>query len=374
MECPHIPEIRYSEFSKRLHDKVVYPRIPIDGSIEVTNRCNLSCVHCYINLHPGDRKARTSELSCQELCKLIDQIVDEGCLWVLFTGGEPLIRGDFLDIYAYAKKKGLLITLFTNGTLITPRIADYLKEWPPFVVEITIYGRSRETYERVTRKSGSYERCMRGIELLVERGVPIKLKSIIMTLNKHEVWDMKAYAEELGVDFRFDSVLNVRLDGDQSPAKYRLSPEDVVALDVADSKRMKGWRDLCSRFLKRPLHPENLYQCGAGENTFHVDHCGRMSVCIMSRFPDYNLRNGSFKEGWHVFMPRVRAQAWSKETPCKKCQLISLCGQCPGWAKLENGDQETSVAYLCRIAHLRAETFGLNNKRQEKNEDEESER
>jgi MoaA/NifB/PqqE/SkfB family radical SAM enzyme len=126
MECPHIPITNYSEFSRRLHDKVVGRRIPISGSIEVTARCNLRCAHCYINLPAGDRHALERELNCQELFSILDQMVDEGCLWLLITGGEPLIRPDFLDIYTYAKKKGILITLFTNGTTITPRIADHL--------------------------------------------------------------------------------------------------------------------------------------------------------------------------------------------------------------------------------------------------------
>jgi len=367
MDCPHIPTINYGEFSKRLHEKAVGRRIPMAGSIEVTARCNLHCAHCYINLPAGDRDALEREFSRQELCDLLDQIVDEGCLWVLLTGGEPFIRPDFLDIYTYAKKKGLLITLFTNGTTITPRIADHLAEWHPFAVEITLSGRTQETYERVTGVPGSYERCMKGIELLLQRDLPLKLKSMIMTLNRQEVWDMKAYAEGLGVDFRFDPVLNVRSDGDQKPAKFRLSPEEVVQFDLADEKRIKGWREFCDRFWGPPAQPEYLYQCGAGVGTFHVDPYGQLSACMMSRVPSYDLRQGMFHEGWCGFMPRVRAQTWSQETPCKSCELIALCGQCPGFAQMETDDQEARVDYLCQIAHLRAEAFGLNKSRTERN-------
>src|SRR4030042_3273966 len=114
MECPHIPLINYGDFSKRFHDKILSRRIPTDGSIEVTARCNLRCVHCYINLPLNDHAAQEKELSYKEFCNIIDQIVDEGCLWLLLTGGEPFIRQDFLDIYTYAKKKGMLITIFTN--------------------------------------------------------------------------------------------------------------------------------------------------------------------------------------------------------------------------------------------------------------------
>ena len=362
MECPHIPLIKYGDFSKRLHDKVANQRLPITGSIEVTARCNLRCAHCYINLPVGDREAQNSELSHQEWCHVLDQIVDEGCLWLLLTGGEPFIRPDFLDIYTYAKKKGLLITLFTNGTTVTPRIADYLAEWRPFVVEITLYGRTQEIYERVTGIPGSYARCMKGIELLLERKVPLKLKSAILTLNQHEVWDMKAFAEGLGVEFRFDPVLNVRLDGSHQPTAFRISPQEIVDFDLADQKRMKEWREFCEKFWGPPPKPEYLYQCGAGISTFHIDPFGKLSVCEMSRVPSYDLRQGTFHEGWYDFMPQVLAQKWSQNTPCKTCDLISLCGQCPGWAQMENGNQETPVEYLCQIAHLRARELGLKTK------------
>jgi len=367
MECPHIPEIPYVDFSKRLHNKVAGQRIPITGSIEVTARCNLRCAHCYINLPAGDHQAQDRELTYRELVGILDQVVDEGCLWLLLTGGEPFLRPDFLDIYTYAKKKGLLVAVFTNGTLLTPRIADHLAEWRPFTIEITLYGRTQETYEQVTGVPGSYERCMRGIELLLERKLPLNLKSVIMTLNRHEVGEMKAYVEGLGVDFRFDPVLNIRLDGDRKPAQVRIPPEEVVALDLADEKRLKSWREFCDRFWGPPPQPETLYHCGAGVGTFHVDPYGQLSACIMSRVPAYDLRQGTFREGWCEFLARVREQKWTRQTPCQGCDLLSLCGQCPGWAQMESGDPEEPVAYLCQIAHLRAVAFGLNqSKRGEK--------
>ena len=121
MECPHIPEITLERFWEPIRNKIQAKRIPVSGTIEPTLRCNLRCVHCYI---PHDFIEK--ELSYGEWCQVLDEIVTEGCLWLLITGGEPFIRDDILDIYTYAKKKGMIITLFTNGTLITPKIADYL--------------------------------------------------------------------------------------------------------------------------------------------------------------------------------------------------------------------------------------------------------
>ncbi|HAM50460.1 MAG TPA: hypothetical protein DCP92_07085 [Nitrospiraceae bacterium] len=369
MDGLHIPITKYSEFSNRLLDKIAGVRIPISGSIEVTARCNMKCTHCYINRPVDDWNAQNTELGNGELKHIIDEIIEQGCLWLLLTGGEPLIRHDFLDIYTHAKKKGLLITLFTNGTMITPFIVDHLADWRPFSIEITLYGRTKETYEKVTGVSGSYERCMRGIELLLEHKLPLKLKTMVLTLNMHEVWDMKAYAESLGVDFRFDPLLNMRVDGGRQPAEYRIAAEEVVSFDVADEKRAIEWHKFNDKFSGSPLRPEYLYQCSAGANTFHIDASGRLSVCEMARVPAYDLRKGTFPEGWQDFLPQMLAQRWSRETPCKRCDLISMCGQCPGWALLENGDREAPAEYLCRISHLRAEALGIGNRLRRESDD-----
>ena len=203
----------YAAFSMALQRRLSAYRTPVNGTIEVTRRCPLECAHCYNNLPMGDIDARHRELTFEEHCRLLDEITDAGCIWLLFTGGEIFARKDFLDIYSYAKQKGLILILFTNGTLITPKIADYLVEWRPFNIEITLYGRTKETYERLTGIPGSYDRCLNGIRLLMERRLPLKLKTVGVTINKHEIWDMQRFAEEeLGLEFKFDSMINARID------------------------------------------------------------------------------------------------------------------------------------------------------------------
>lgn len=356
MECPGIPQISYGEFSKHIHDNVVAKRIPINGSIELTFRCNLRCAHCYCNLHLNNQEALKRELKTKEVFDVLDQIAEAGCLWLLITGGEPLVHEDFLDIYTYAKKKGFIVTLFTNGTLLTPQIADYLAEWPPFSVEITLYGINKKTYEKVTGVPDSFECCIRGINLVLERRIPLKLKTTVTTLNRHELARIKEHVEELGVEFRFDPVLNPRLDGSKIPCNLRLSPEQVVALDLTDEKRSKEWQNICEKFWGVAESPR-LYNCGAGISSFHIDPYGKLSLCGMARFQTYDLRCGSFKEGWYQSIPNFLTLKPKSNYKCCQCELISLCGQCPGWAWMENHNPETPVEYLCQIAHLRAEAF-----------------
>src|SRR5437667_4265830 len=258
----------YAEFSLGGRQRRYRHRIPVNGTIEVTRRCPLECAHCYNNLSMGDQEARRSELTYEEHCRLLDGITEAGCLWLLYTGGEIFARKDFLDIYTYAKQKGLLIGLFTNGTLITPNIADHLAEWRPFMIEITLYGRTRETYEQLTGIPGSYDRCMRGIRLLMERGLPLALKTVGVTINKHEIWDMQWFAEEeLGLEFKFDSMINARIDCSQSPLAVRLTPEDIVELDLQDHERVDGWRKLyknTSCAVPSAKQSEQVYICGGG--------------------------------------------------------------------------------------------------------------
>jgi len=345
-------------FLERLNAKLSSQRLPVSGSLELTFRCNLSCVHCYIGDYrygrPSLRESNTTEMKVY-----LDQIADAGCLWLLLTGGEPLVRRDFLEIYLYAKRKGLLLTLFTNATLVTPRIAATLADFPPQAVEITLYGYSQDTYERITDIPGSHAACLRGIELLLKQGIIVKLKTMLMTVNRHELGAMQDFAKNLGVNFRFNALLNAGLDGSCSPHQYRLSPEEVVAYDLEDPDRFCEWKEKSQLYVDFKIDDRYQYTCGAGLKAFHIDPYGRLFPCIMSRLQGYDLRQGSFREGWDVYLSQVRTQLSDERYKCLKCRLLLLCGQCPGWATVENGDVWHPVDYLCRVAHLRAKSLGM---------------
>jgi radical SAM protein with 4Fe4S-binding SPASM domain len=311
----------------------------------------------------GDFAARNRELSKQEHFQLLDELAELGCLWLLYTGGEIFARNDFLEIYTYAKRKGFLITLFTNGTLIRETTADYLRQWPPFAIEITLYGRSQQTYEALTGIPDSYQRCLRGIALLRDRGLPLKLKTVPTTINKHEVLVMRQFAEEeLGIEFKFDSLINPRIDCSQSPLAVRLAPEEVVALDLHSPKVAAEYRKLGEREIERPPVLENIattYSCGGGMNSLAIDPYGQMSICVLSHQESYDIRSGSVKAGWEQFLLGVRTRMRKKISKCVTCRLHSLCSMCPANGELENGDPESPVEFLCQVAHLRAMALGL---------------
>jgi len=353
----------YTDWSLKFHQRVATRRVPLSGSIELTHRCNQRCVHCYNNLPMDDREARRNELSFEEYCRILDEITAAGCLWLLFTGGEIFIRPDFADIYTYAGHKGLLISLFTNGTLVTPAVADFLAAHRPFAIEISIYGRTRETHERITGVPGSYERTLRGIRLLSERALPLVVKTMVITLNKHEVRDMqRMVAEELGLEFRFDAMINPRIDCSQVPLAVRLRPEEIVLLDLQDPRRTSEWKRFCGHFPGPPRGrgpKDALFDCGAGVQAFAIDPAGRLSNCLMWTRTTYNLRQGTFNEGWETFLAAVLDQKSRQRTKCSACGIKAMCGMCPANGLLECLDPETPVDFLCRVAHLRAYALGL---------------
>jgi radical SAM protein with 4Fe4S-binding SPASM domain len=314
-----------------------------------------------------DKKATLNELSLDEHCRILDEITEAGCLWLTYTGGEIFARRDFLDIYTHGKKNGLLITLFTNGTLINRGIADYLSEWRPYCVEITLYGRTSEIHERVTGIPGSYERCMEGIRLLTERKLPLKIKTMALTLNEHEIWELKSFVEDdLGLEFRFDPMITPRLDHSRKPLDLRLSPAKVLELDIKDPKRMSEWRTLADRFdncLQYPASDKEVYYCKAGITGFGIDPYGGMNICLFSPSGKYDLRKGCFTNGWDDYLLKVRRKKISRQTKCVECMIRDMCGMCPPNSELEKGDPEEPVDFFCELAHLRAHSLGLPVKR-----------
>lgn len=340
-------------FSDKIHSAVLAGRIPLDGGIEITYRCNIQCEHCYIPHRSG-----RGELTTDEWKGVLDEATEAGALFLLISGGEPFLRPDALEIFRHAKENGLLVTIFTNGTMITPEIAEELHEYPPFSMEVSIYGMSAQSYETVAKVPKAFERVKEGIKLLAGAGVPLSLKTVALTLNRDDLPKMEAFAAELGLSFRFDATVHPRLDGNKAPKSVRLSPEEVVELDRQRPERLSAMRELQEKF-KTPSDPARLFQCGAGKTAWHVDPFGQLMLCQSVATFKHDLRTSSFREGWEHYVAGVLALADSKRTRCHECELHALCGQCPAWSLMENGTLDDPVDYLCDITAARAEAMGI---------------
>jgi len=354
MNCPSIPELDLGEWGAEIHSKIQGERYPLLATMELTERCNYDCVHCYINQPAANSAARTNELSTGQVKHILDQLAEAGTLFLTLTGGDPLIRSDFPDIYRYAIQRGLLVTLFTNGSLVTPKIANLLAEWRPQAIEISLYGATKETYESVTRTPSSFKRSKRGIQRLLGIDLPVYFKTTLLTINRHELDEMREFSKSFNVPYRYDGIVWPRLNGSWEAFSYQLSPQELVSLDLEQPERMEERARLADLSSGQRIRADFVYSCGAGLQSFHIDSAGHMSACMMSRNPSYSLLEMDFQTAWEK-LGELRRIKRNLHTKCETCTLGALCAQCPGWSQIIHGDDETPVEFLCDLAHLRAE-------------------
>lgn len=352
MECAGTPWLSDREYLEQFSRKTTQLRVPLSGSVELTRRCNLRCVHCYVGDQTYVERRCPEEMDTRRLLSVIDEITDAGCLFLLLTGGEPLLRKDFCEIYRHAKSNGLLVTLFTNGTLITEGIREMLADLPPHLVEISLYGASAETYEKITGVKGSYKRCLNGIRDLLDMKIGVRLKTVLMTLNEHELCEMERMAKGWGLKFRFDAAIFPRLNGDNKPLRLRVPPEEAVEKEMSDSKRLSQWREFCHR-LQDISMPETLYKCGAGLTNFHIDAYGSVMPCLMTTAHTFNPSASTFLKVWNEDIARVREMKAESDFVCNTCKDQNVCGFCPAFFLLENGSENVPSEYLCAMGKHR---------------------
>jgi radical SAM protein with 4Fe4S-binding SPASM domain len=330
-------------------------RLPYMGALELTYRCNLNCCHCFCNLPAGHPKKR-EELTLVEIKRLLDEMAGAGCLWLLVTGGEALLREDFLEIYDHALDRGMFLEIFTNATLITQKIAERFAKRPPLGIEISIYGASAAVHDNVTRVPGSFDKVINGIELLKENHVPFSLKTMAMTLNVNELANMQRLADSLGVEFKFDCFICSRLDGDTSALNYRLSISKVIELELGSQENIAVYHDLFSSFWKKGL--DNAYICSAGINSFNVNPYGYLSPCTMYSSFQHSLRDKDFQGAWQKLVKNYGfGPNGFLSAGCKSCSMVSICPSCPAWAELETRKLDSCVDYLCCYALTLEKTF-----------------
>ena len=360
MDCVNHSELDMDDWGELLLQPLHGSRFPLAAEFEITERCNLNCLHCFINQPAGSAVSLQSEMNTAQVKDVLDQIAEAGCLHLLLTGGEPLLRPDFAEIYLHARQKGMLVMLFTNATLVTPAVIEMLKQAPPILVDVSVYGATQETYERVTRRPGSWERFMTGIRLLKENGLPLALKSVVLNSNKAELPLIRKLAEDMGVSFRYDASIFPRLDGSKVPFWERLSIDDMLALDREDPERMHTWALQYELSQKLALRSEKyVYSCGAGKRSFHIDSLGRLSMCMMARKPSYSILEMGFTQAWEALGKETQLER-TLPVPCTNCSTSGICIQCPGWSQLVHGDNETVVDFICKLSKAREQEICYN--------------
>jgi radical SAM protein with 4Fe4S-binding SPASM domain len=304
---------------------------PANASIELTPRCNFNCIHCYLD---NDRAGK-NELETAKIKTMIDILADAGMLVLTLTGGEPLIRADFKEIYLYARKKGLLVELFTNGFLLNSELLEVFKEFPPLELDISLYGSTDAKYEEVTGIKGAFTRIKDNIKLFKENGINISLKSAIMSNLENDLDGMFAVAKELGINMRIRFCM-IPTVNNVSKANLQIDAKKAVELYASYSNTYKNDVEIFCKSIADPsLHlGKTRYACGMGKCSCFIDYRGIIYPCIETR--PLGIGVSIFDEKFEDIWRKIGEYSYEglneldeKEYKCLKCKSVGICPSCP---------------------------------------------
>jgi radical SAM protein with 4Fe4S-binding SPASM domain len=387
------PEKPYREFSASVFERNAQnPPSPVKAQFEITYRCNLHCVHCYTDPFNTPAALR-KELSYTEVLEILDQLREAGVLWLSLTGGEAMVHPRFRDIYLAATSRGFVVSLLSNATVVTDATADFLAEHPPFQLDVSVHGAAAPVYDAITGVSGAHRYFLNGLRRLLERKLPVQLKTNAMTLNRHELETLRRFVEGFGLDFNLNTILYPRLNGDLSSTQYRLSPKEVVELEtgklvaenkttafstvrngekissvapaaagrgpaVDDRQRGPGLRIAGpTNFLPFNAGAEDddcsLFRCGCGTSSVTISPYGLLRACTFTIEPRFDLRAMHVRDAFVRLAAEIRSSRYTTNSLCRRCPVSSYCDKNPVMAQAEAGSKEAPIPYFCEVATLR---------------------
>ncbi|MEJ7811606.1 MAG: radical SAM protein [Gemmatimonadaceae bacterium] len=336
----------------RMGSRASSERIPLWAYVEIIATCNFACQHCYI----APCAEREDVMSLERADLLFGKLADAGTLSLLLTGGEVFTHKQFRDIYLAAKRRGFMMYVNSNGYLIGERWADFLAEWPPVIVSLSLYGLSDERYERVTGIPRAFSRVDRAIDLLLERGIRVELKCPALTLTVDELPAMKAYAADRGIEFRYDPIITPQEKGDVAPMQLQLAPRQVLELDERMDAGLEAFGKFAHEFGGEA--DGRVYTCGGGRIAVSVNVKGGAGTCLTSRQAVGNLFEQPFDEVWAMLGGKVEKR-FADGHPCAACRFRTICAGCPATVEEATGLPDGYVQQYCKITHLRAHRVGL---------------
>ncbi len=341
--------ISFDQLLAMLFAKADINKVPLAGSFELTSRCTLDCKMCYVHRRECDKSAIAEEKDTAFWIDLAEKAKDAGMLVLLLTGGEPLLRKDFDEIYTACKKLGMIISVNTNATLIDENKIRLFKELPPQKLSITLYGASEETYGKLCGNADAYRKVTDSIRKLHGAGIPIKLNYSITPQNAHEVEAAYGFAQELGIPFQAVSYMfpPVRIGGEA----VRLNAEDAARAHFELQKMTLG-EDFAKKIDSDSRIPEHTdcsdrINCRAGSSTFWVNWRGEMTPCGMMAEPRIPITD--FADAWN----RIRSETEKILLPkkCLNCEHRKVCDMCAAVSIAETGRSDTVPEYACKKAH-----------------------
>lgn len=332
-------------------------RLPVSGTFELTPRCNLNCRMCYIHMSPDEQCSCGKELTTQQWLDIGKQAVEAGMVYLLLTGGEPLLRPDFLTIYMDMVRRGVKVSVNTNGSCINQEIADCFRRYPPEQVNITLYGASAETYRELCGVASGYEAARNGVRLLKEAGVQVNLNTTFTTCNLADMDALVAYAKAEELPIRTAAYVFPKSRNGGEAQAVALTPEAhgcamahferLTMTDERFQKRVEAVRKCVHDHTQRTLASEKEpSSCMAGRGAFWVSWDGKMLPCGMLPEDSVDLLTKRFADAWdhtcrnmdRVFLPNE----------CGECQYRPICPMCAALTQNLNGDYAAVPRQMCR--------------------------
>lgn len=336
------------KLSSYLHAKAIKNEIPISGTFELTSRCNFRCKMCYVH----EECNKTDALSAEQWLKLGEDARKAGTLFLLLTGGEPLLRKDFAEIYTELKKMGFMVSLNTNGSLVHNYL-DLFANNPPSRVNVSLYGADDEAYESLCGVR-LYSQVVENIKKLAEMGIAVKLNTVFTNENKHQVKEILDCATKLGVPVSTTAYAypQVRLNDEYGENKGRMTPFEAARCTVAcEEYRYQG-----EDFLKRAEKITTLcngkkcdtVECRAGRAAFWLTSEGIMQACGMLPEIKANVVDLGFNGAWQSVLAQTKEIRMPKE--CMSCKYADICHSCAAMCFAETGSFNKKPEYVCELA------------------------
>ncbi len=341
---------------KILQLKADKTHIPLNCGIELLPICNMDCKMCYVRKSKDQVEKEGGLLSCDTWIQIIDGAIREGMLYLVLTGGEPLIYPEFKRLYATLASKGVILSVNTNGTLINEEWADFFAKHGCRRLNITLYGKDDETYGTLCRNPKGFSQVMYACKLLKERNVPFRFTCSVTPANVMQLPELFAIAKEFDVPLVPASYMfpanRKQIDADD---QYRLSPENAAASILRCYQLENPEVDMALMAkqelekLGKPHRPVNQkgFTCRAGHSSFWVTWKGDMLPCGMFEDLKISLREYSFKEAWDFIVSETQKMHFCDE--CKTCEKRTLCHVCPASCYNETGRIDGKPVYMCQM-------------------------
>ena len=349
---------------RMLADKADAMRVPLGGTMELLPLCNMNCKMCYIRLTPNQMRARGRMLDCKEWLRIAEEARSASVLYLLLTGGEPLLYPEFERLYNTLFDMGFILTINTNGTLLDERWADLFAERPCKRINVTLYGSDRETYGRLCGDPDGFDRVMEAARLLRERNLLFRFNCSVTPDNVGQLEAIAAIARDFGVPLEPCSYMFPPVRKREEAVNYsRMTPKEAARSQIDSFVARAGAQNISAGIqntLRLIQSPEQVADyaanplttgltCRAGRSGFWMNWKGELLPCGMFSEPKISLLEHSFEECWDYIVSET-----AKIRSCPECRLCPnrrLCKTCGAACLAETGRFDGRPEYLCEMTN-----------------------